>query len=166
MRIARIITSVATSRLLKSDGHNSPEVKTLCQCPRVMPAGPQSKSLWGVMMSAGWLTEILNIKNMGYRMMRLTSARPRYKGIWYSRVLRMGFPFPFHDGEIREHKEEDEARKDRPAGRRKVVVLPGILVVRKGRDQRGGRGARQDEWQLEDAEGVDGPKDAGDGAVR
>src|SRR6266542_2968469 len=77
IKIPRSIRIVDTSRLLKSDGNSSPEVKTLCQCSRVIPAGPQNKSLWGFMISAGWLAEILTIKNIGYRMMRLTTARYR-----------------------------------------------------------------------------------------
>ena len=44
---------MATSRLLKSDGNNSPEVKTLRPVLQGDPPGPQMKSLWGFMISAG-----------------------------------------------------------------------------------------------------------------
>src|SRR6266851_1707986 len=118
------------------------------------------------MISAGWLAEILTIKNMGYRKMRLTTARYRYKGMGFSSFLGINFPVPFHDVQIGKHKDEDDAREYRPAGCRKVVVLPGILAVRKCRNQRCGRGASQDERQFEDAKGVNGPEDEGDGDIR
>src|SRR5216684_2158558 len=118
------------------------------------------------MISAGWLADIFTIKNMGYRMMRLTTARYRYKGRGCSSFLGIGFPFPFYDVQIGKHKDEDDARECRPAGCGKVIVLPGILAVRKGRNQWCGRGASQDERQFEDAKGVNGPEDEGDGDIR
>src|SRR5262245_8149063 len=117
------------------------------------------------MISAGWLAEILTIKNMGYRMIRLTTARYRYKGRGCNSFLSIGVPFPLHDVQIGEHKEENDAREYRPAGCGQVVVLPGILVVRKGRNQRCGRSASQDKGQFEDAKGVNGPEDKGNGDI-
>src|SRR5262245_35982898 len=103
---------------------------------------------------------------MGYRMMRLTTARYRYKGRDCSSFLGMGVSCPFHDIQIDEHKEENDAREYRPTGCGKVVILPGILAVRKGRNQRCGRGASQDERQFEDTKSVNGPEDEGNGHIR
>src|SRR4029453_3261878 len=103
---------------------------------------------------------------MGYRMIRLTTARYRDKGSGCSSFLGIGVPCPFHDVQIGEHKEENNAREYGPAGCRKIVVLPGILAVRKGRNQRCSRGASQDKRQFEDAKGVNGPEDKGNGDIR
>src|SRR5215510_12110934 len=99
-------------------------------------------------------------------MMTLTTARYRYKGRDFSSFLGIDFPFPFYDVQISKHKDEDDARKYCPAGCGKVVVLPGILAVRKCRNQRCGRGASQDERQFEDAKGVNGPEDEGNSDIR
>src|SRR5437899_11677855 len=115
------------------------------------------------MISAGWLAEIFTIKKIGYRMMRLTTARYRYKGRGCSSFLGMGFPVPFHDGQIGNYKDENNACEYRPASCRKGVVLPGILAARKGRNQRCVRGASQDTAQVEDTQGLQGPADDSQG---
>src|SRR5467141_4869501 len=99
-------------------------------------------------------------------MIRLTTARDRYKGRGCSSFLGIGFPVPCHDVQIGKHKEKDDTHEYRPTGCRQVVVLPGIFAVRKGRNQRCGRGASEDKWQFEDAKGVNGSEDEGDGDIR